>query len=612
MSNFEKLNLSAKILSALQKKGYTQPTAIQEQAIPHLLEGRDLLGIAQTGTGKTAAFALPILDNLCKHKQKVASNGVRALILTPTRELASQIADNIKLYGKDMGLSHIVIFGGVSINNQIKDMKNGFDIVVATPGRLLDLMKRGCVKFGHLEIFVLDEADRMLDMGFIFDVKKIISHLPDKRQTLFFSATMPQDISSLASSILTNPVKIEITPQATTVEKIDQRVNFVDRNNKQALLKQVIEQPDATSVLVFSKTKHGANRIVQFLESNGVTVAAIHGNKSQTAREKALGDFRRGKVKVLIATDIAARGIDIPAISHVINYDIPHDPENYVHRIGRTARAGREGIAISFCDASERGFLKAIEKIIRYEIPVDKDHPFHTNKTSFEPRALTVGNRGGRRGGGSSGGYGAAKVGGEKTSYFGEGRRRKDGFDSSTKPRASREDDRKSRFSSDKKPRFGDDKKEGKLGIFRKFGFSFGKKVGGERGEGASSGGDRRKSFGDRDRKKSFGDSAGRLFGDGDKPRFSADKRGGSAGRGGRRFGGSFGDARSENSAPFADRKKSFSGGDRFSKTTGEARKSSFGDREKAGSKEAKPFFSSLKKKFGAKKPSGKSFTKKR
>ena len=377
MTNFKKLNLSEKILATLEKKGYKIPTPIQEQSIPHLLEKRDLLGIAQTGTGKTAAFSLPILDNLSKNKVRVDSRNARALILTPTRELASQIADNIKFYGRGFGFRSEVIFGGVSINNQIKALGRGTEIIVATPGRLLDLLNQGKVQLKQLEIFVLDEADRMLDMGFIHDVKKIISKLPRHRQTLFFSATMPKDIAKLASSILTDPVKVEVTPESTTVEKIDQRINLVEKSNKPLLLKSIIHQEDAKTILVFSKTKHGANRIVSNLEKESIRAVAIHGNKSQTAREKALESFRKGHVKILVATDIAARGIDIPTITHVINYDIPNDPENYVHRIGRTARAGREGVAISFCERAELDLLKAVEKTIKYKIPVDESHPFH-------------------------------------------------------------------------------------------------------------------------------------------------------------------------------------------------------------------------------------------
>ncbi|MDB2550643.1 DEAD/DEAH box helicase [Rickettsiales bacterium] len=381
MTDFKKLNLSTKIISSLDAKGYTHPTPIQKESIPHLLKGRDLLGIAQTGTGKTAAFSLPILDNLTKSANKVRSNGVRSLILTPTRELASQIANNIDRYGSGLGLKHKVIFGGVNIKNQISDMRQGFDILIATPGRLLDLMSQGQIRYAQLEIFVLDEADRMLDMGFIRDVKKIISKLPPKRQTLLFSATMPNSISTLADSILDNPIKVEVTPASSTVEKIDQRVNLVQKSNKLLLLKEVLKQKDAKSVLVFSKTKHGANKIVKYLEEKSIAAAAIHGNKGQSAREKALDDFRKGKNKVLVATDIAARGIDVPDITHVINFDIPQDPESYVHRIGRTARAGRSGIAISFCDPSEKQLLKSVEKVIKFQIPVDDSHKFHGIKS---------------------------------------------------------------------------------------------------------------------------------------------------------------------------------------------------------------------------------------
>ena len=389
MSDFKTLNLSIKILDALDKKGYANPTPIQKMAIPHLLKGKDLLGIAQTGTGKTAAFALPILDNLIKSNHKVRPNHIRTLILTPTRELASQIADNIELYGRDLDLTHQVVFGGVSVNNHIKAMKKGFDILVATPGRLLDLVSQKHILFNQLEILVLDEADRMLDMGFINDVKKIISKLPKTRQTLLFSATMPKDIASLAQTILNNPARVEVTPQATTVEKIDQKINLVAQSNKKLLLKSILNKEEVKSVLVFSRTKHRANRIVEHVEKESITVAAIHGNKSQGARERALSGFRQGDIRVLVATDIAARGIDIPAITHVINYDIPADPESYVHRIGRTARAGREGIAISFCDSSELSLLKEIEKIIKFKIPVDETHPFHGVKASEESKELS-------------------------------------------------------------------------------------------------------------------------------------------------------------------------------------------------------------------------------
>jgi len=377
MTEFKSLNLLPSIMDALNKKGYKNPTPIQEQAIPHLLEGRDLLGIAQTGTGKTAAFSLPILNFLGKNKKKVKPSRTRVLILTPTRELASQIDQNIKTYAQGLGTRSTVIFGGVGHRPQIQTMSKGVDILVATPGRLLDLMNDGHINYDQLDVFVLDEADRMLDMGFIRDIKKIISYLPKKKQTLLFSATMPTGISSLATSLLKNPVKVEVTPQATTVEKIDQRINKVEKSNKPLLLKSILKDKEIKSVLVFTRTKHGANRVVKHLLADSIASAAIHGNKSQSARERALGDFRAGRIRVLVATDIAARGIDVKQVSHVINYDLPHEPESYVHRIGRTARAGREGVAISFCDKEEEKLLKQIQKFIKLDIPVDIAHPFH-------------------------------------------------------------------------------------------------------------------------------------------------------------------------------------------------------------------------------------------
>jgi len=380
MTNFKHLNLNPKILNSLEKKGYKTPTPIQIQSIPHLLQGRDLLGIAQTGTGKTAAFALPILDNLSNSKnpnnKKVRSNNIRSLILTPTRELASQIADNINRYGQDLHLKHVVIFGGVNINKQIRDIKNGVDIIIATPGRLVDLMNQGHVRFSQVENFVLDEADRMLDMGFIRDINKIIDRLPKNRQTLLFSATMPKDIAKLANAILNNPIKVEVTPQSTTVEKIDQKIYMVEKSHKPNLLKSILKEKEAKTVLVFTKTKYGADKVVRFLEKDSIQTGAIHSNKSQLSREKSLNNFRSGKIKVLIATDIAARGIDVPNITHVINYDLPQDPESYVHRIGRTARAGKQGVAITFCDNLELKLLKAVEKAIKYNIPKDNNHPY--------------------------------------------------------------------------------------------------------------------------------------------------------------------------------------------------------------------------------------------
>ncbi|OFZ39350.1 MAG: DEAD/DEAH box helicase [Bdellovibrionales bacterium RIFOXYD12_FULL_39_22] len=372
MLNFSSLALSQPLLAALEEVGYKTPTPIQTQAIPHLLQGRDLLGIAQTGTGKTAAFSLPILDRLSKNKTPPSPRKVRALILTPTRELAAQILQSFETYGKNLSFSSAVIFGGVSERPQIQAMLKGVDVLVATPGRLLDLMGQNYVQLDKLEIFVLDEADRMLDMGFIHDIKKIIATLPHERQTLLFSATMPATIAGLAQKLLKHPVKVEVTPPASTVERVSQKLYNIDKSNKSRLLRSILEQDNFERVLVFTRTKHGANKVAQDLELASISSAAIHGNKSQGARERALDGFKNGSVRVLVATDIAARGIDVADITHVINYDLPNDPESYVHRIGRTARAGREGVAISFCDVEERQFLKDIERTIREQIPL---HP---------------------------------------------------------------------------------------------------------------------------------------------------------------------------------------------------------------------------------------------
>lgn len=404
--NFNSLNLSPSIFKAISEMGYSEPTPIQVQAIPHLLKNRDLLGIAQTGTGKTAAFALPLLQKLEMDKKPGMGKSPKALILTPTRELASQIHENIVGYSRYLSVTSTVVFGGVGKNPQIKALRSGVDILIATPGRLLDLMNEKFIDLSQIEVLILDEADRMLDMGFIRDIRRIVSFTPKSRQTLLFSATMPDTISSLSSSMLKDPVRVEVTPESTTVEKIDQQVNYVARNNKPLLLKSILKSADIASVLIFTRTKHGANRVVKYLDQENISSAAIHGNKSQGAREKALNGFRSGEIKVLIATDIAARGIDVPLVSHVINYDIPNDPESYVHRIGRTARAGREGIAISFCDQTEVKLLKSIEKLIRYTIPVDSKHPYHgiaavapvhisdTNKVNMNPGASSSKPRG--------------------------------------------------------------------------------------------------------------------------------------------------------------------------------------------------------------------------
>ncbi len=368
MIKFDELSLDAKILENIKNKGYEHPTPIQEQCIPHLLNGSDLLGVAQTGTGKTAAFSLPILHHLISKNKKALKNKPIVLILTPTRELASQIKENIESYSKKTDIKSAVIFGGVGQANQVQQLRNGIDILIATPGRLLDLINQKLLFLNEIEIFVLDEADRMLDMGFIHDVKKIIQLLPEKKQSLLFSATMPDEIIKISQRILIKPVKIEVTPPATTVEKIDQKIIFCSKKDKFQLLKKIVNQNVSDLAIVFTRTKHGANHIVEYLKQYQIPSAAIHGNKSQSARESALENFKSGKIRVLIATDIAARGIDIKGISHVINFDLPVDAESYVHRIGRTARAGAEGEAISFCDESERDALTRIQKLIKMKI----------------------------------------------------------------------------------------------------------------------------------------------------------------------------------------------------------------------------------------------------
>jgi ATP-dependent RNA helicase RhlE len=367
------LKLASPLLRAVNAEGYTEPTPIQEQAIPYVLAGRDIIACAQTGTGKTAAFALPILQQLNAAPRK---RGIQVLVLSPTRELASQIGESFANYGRHLGLRQTVIFGGVSQHPQVKALRRGVDILVATPGRLLDLLRQGVVALNTVEIFVLDEADRMLDMGFIRDVQKIIDRLPTHRQTLLFSATMPQDIQDLAKRVLVNPVKVEVTPQATTVEKIDQSVFFVDGKAKTDLLLHLLDDKSVSRVLVFTRTKHRADRVTKQLEHNYIRSEAIHGNKSQNARERALDNFKSGRTRVLVATDIAARGLDIDDVTHVINYDLPNIPESYVHRIGRTARAGALGIAFSFCDAEEGKYLRDIEKVTRQKIVVVEKHPF--------------------------------------------------------------------------------------------------------------------------------------------------------------------------------------------------------------------------------------------
>ncbi len=369
MNPFLDLGLSEPILKALTDEKYVSPTPIQAQTIPQVLLGRDVVGIAQTGTGKTAAFALPILHHLGGDRRRPLPRTCRVLVLSPTRELSAQIVDSFKTYGRYLRPSVALAIGGVNINPQMRALAHGVDVLVATPGRLLDLMDHRAVTLDRVEVFVLDEADRMLDMGFINDIRKIVRKIPAKRQTLFFSATMPREITDLASSMLTDPVRVAVTPAATTVERIDQRVILVDRAAKPALLAQLLRSEPIDRVLVFTRTKHGADKVVRALAKSQLSAEAIHGNKSQNQRERVLAAFRSGKVRTLVATDIAARGIDVEGISHVVNFDLPNIPESYVHRIGRTARAGADGIAISFCDAEERVFLRDIEKLIRIKIP---------------------------------------------------------------------------------------------------------------------------------------------------------------------------------------------------------------------------------------------------
>ena len=367
--NFDELPLLPQLLAAVKACGYETPTPIQRDTIPTVLAGKDVLGCAQTGTGKTAAFALPILQRLYQERPAGKTRNIRALILTPTRELALQIQENFVAYGKGLPLRSCVIFGGVGQQPQVEQLKRGVDILVATPGRLNDLIGQGFISLAKIEIFVLDEADRMLDMGFIHDVKKVIALLPEKRQTLFFSATMPAEVEKLAMSILKDPVSVKVDPVSSTVDTIEQNLYLVDKANKKHLLADLLRRPEVESALVFTRTKHGADRVVRELSREGIQARAIHGDKSQGARQEALAQFKQGKIHVLIATDIAARGIDIAGLSHVFNYDLPHEPESYVHRIGRTGRAGHEGVAVSFCCIDEMKDLKAIEKLIGKQIP---------------------------------------------------------------------------------------------------------------------------------------------------------------------------------------------------------------------------------------------------
>ncbi|MBT4165786.1 DEAD/DEAH box helicase [archaeon] len=465
---FKQLKLIDPILRALEKKGYVEPTLIQEKTIPLLLDNRDVIGIAQTGTGKTAAFVVPILQRLHEGKENVRATKPKALILAPTRELAVQISESFNDYGTFLGLKRTTVYGGVGLRPQIKDLQRGTDIIIATPGRLLDLMSQGVVDLREIEFFVLDEADRMLDMGFLRDIQKIALALPKVKQSLFFSATMSQDITRLTQKFLRDPVRMEVTPQSTPVEKIEQSVFFIDPENKIELLFDLIESQKMSCMLVFVKTKHKADKISKMLNHNRISSDAIHGNKSQIQRMRALKDFKAGKVKVLVATDIAARGIDVENISHVVNFDLPNEPENYVHRIGRTARAGTEGIAYSFCSSEERDFLNQIERITKTKTN-QMEHKYHSNKAKNavgvdakpRPRGQGFQGRNGSRfsrggngsrgrsfGGGSKSGFGGGKSGGN--GFGGNRGESRSGFGSSNNSgsRFNRDSSEK-RFSND-------------------------------------------------------------------------------------------------------------------------------------------------------------------
>jgi ATP-dependent RNA helicase RhlE len=438
---FDDLNLIDPILKALKEEGYTNPTPIQEQAIPHVLEGKDLLGVAQTGTGKTAAFTVPILQVLHRTAQVAnhAPRAIRCLVLTPTRELAIQINESFGAYGRHLSqIRHTVIFGGVGQGSQVAALKRGVEVLIATPGRLLDLMNQGFVDLRQVEVFVLDEADRMLDMGFIHDIKRILPKLPAKRQTLFFSATMPGQIQELAATILRpNPVRVAVTPVSSTADTVTQSVYLVENNDKPALLRHILEDKGIKRVLVFTRTKHGADKVVKALAANQIQAEAIHGNKSQNHRQRALSNFKAGSTRVLVATDIAARGIDVDELTHVINYEIPNEPETYVHRIGRTGRAGAFGTAFSFVEDEERAYLQDIQKLISRQIDVEAEHPFvsgrikpvmlHGNERIVRPKGPAGrparsgpregGNGGsGRSGGGQSSGRSGGQGGGRSSS----------------------------------------------------------------------------------------------------------------------------------------------------------------------------------------------------
>jgi len=443
MTSFSDLGLMAPICQAVAAEGYETATPIQEQAIPVVLSGQDVLGLAQTGTGKTAAFSLPILHRLAEAKKRPGPKKVRCLVLTPTRELAVQVGASFATYGVHLRFKRTVITGGVGFTPQMNALAGGLDIVVATPGRLLDLAQRGYAQLDEVECFVLDEADRMFDMGFINDIKKVIAMLPKQRLNLLFSATMPPAVAQLAEQTLRNHKRIEVSPTSSTVERIEQKVMFVQKDKKKDLLVSVLKEQNINRVIIFTRTKHGANRLAEQLAKQGVTAEAIHGNKSQGARQRALSEFQTGKVRALVATDIAARGIDVDGVSHVVNYELPNEPESYVHRIGRTARAGAEGIALSFCDMEEIAYLRAIEKVIRQPIPGDDSHAFHDAATASQrnsphakpPKLQRGGNSGQSR---NHGGGGGQRQGQARTTGAGAAAQAGRGRGQGGRPRATR------------------------------------------------------------------------------------------------------------------------------------------------------------------------------
>ena len=430
MTSFNEFGLAEPILRALAEEKYVTPTPVQDQTIPIAVQGRDVIGIAQTGTGKTAAFALPILNHLFKKRQRPVQKSCRVLVLSPTRELSSQIVDSFRAYGRHLRPLEIALaIGGVPINRQVRALARGAEVLVATPGRLLDLVHQRALRLDQIEVLVLDEADRMLDMGFIHDIKKIVAMIPKARQTLFFSATMPQEITRLADAMLRDPARVAVTPQASTVDRVEQRVILTEKASKPSLLVEVLKTEKTNRVLVFTRTKHGADKVVRGLQKAGHAAEAIHGNKSQSQRERVLAAFRDGKLRTLIATDIAARGIDVDGVSHVVNYDLPNIPESYVHRIGRTARAGAEGVAISFCDHEERAYLRDIERLIRMTIPATDRRTgkpvSHAAPQQAEARHGGRPHRGNRQrghGGGHGGGHGRPGNNGHRSHNAGKGR----------------------------------------------------------------------------------------------------------------------------------------------------------------------------------------------